>query len=105
MLEQLLRRNVKRFRGGLVFKAHRLLYHSTLGLRVKKKVTCSRVSRKSRVPKAKRERERERQRARERESEKDRERERQRARETERDREREKEKERARQTGSERDIG
>ena len=29
--------NVKRFRGGLVFKAHRLLYHSTLGLRVIKK--------------------------------------------------------------------
>ena len=32
---------VKRFRRGLVFKAHRLLYHSTLGLRVikeKKKV-------------------------------------------------------------------
>ena len=26
--------NVKRFRGGLVFKAHRLVYHSTLGLRV-----------------------------------------------------------------------
>jgi len=26
--------NVHRFRGGLVFKAHRLLYHSTLGLRV-----------------------------------------------------------------------
>jgi len=25
---------VQRFRGGLVFKAHRLLYHSTLGLRV-----------------------------------------------------------------------
>jgi len=25
---------VKRFRGGLVFKAHRLLYHSTLGSRV-----------------------------------------------------------------------
>jgi len=25
---------VKRFRGGLVFKAHRLVYHSTLGLRV-----------------------------------------------------------------------
>jgi len=24
--------NVERFRGGLVFKAHRLLYHSTLGL-------------------------------------------------------------------------
>ena len=27
-------RNVKRFRGGLVFKAHRRLYHSTLDLRV-----------------------------------------------------------------------
>ena len=26
--------NVKRFRGGLVFKAHRLLYHPTLSLRV-----------------------------------------------------------------------
>ena len=25
---------MKRFRGGLVFKAHRLLYQSTLGLRV-----------------------------------------------------------------------
>jgi len=35
--EQLLSRNVKRFRGGLVFKAHRLLYHSTLGLKVIKK--------------------------------------------------------------------
>jgi len=34
---QLLRRNVKRFRGGLVFKAHRLVYHSTLGLRLIKK--------------------------------------------------------------------
>jgi len=30
-------RNVQRFRGGLVFKAHRLLYHSTLGLRAIKK--------------------------------------------------------------------
>ena len=30
-------RNEKRFRGGLVFKAHRLLYHSTLGSRVIKK--------------------------------------------------------------------
>jgi len=29
--------NVQWFRGGLVFKAHRLLYHSTLGLRVIKK--------------------------------------------------------------------
>ena len=31
------RRNVKWFRGGLIFKAHRLLYHSTLGSRVTKK--------------------------------------------------------------------
>ena len=30
----LFRGNGKRFRGGLVFKAHRLVYHSTLGLRV-----------------------------------------------------------------------
>ena len=35
--DKLLRRNVKRFRGGLVFKAHRLWYHSTLGSRVMKK--------------------------------------------------------------------
>ena len=35
--EQLLHKNVQRFRGGLVFKAHRLLYHTTLGLRVIKK--------------------------------------------------------------------
>ena len=28
---------MKRFRGGLVFKAHRLVYHSTLGLRVIKR--------------------------------------------------------------------
>jgi len=28
---------LKRFRGGLVFKAHRLVYHSTLALRVIKK--------------------------------------------------------------------
>jgi len=35
--EQLLGRNVQWFRGGLVFKAHRLLYRSTLGLRVIKK--------------------------------------------------------------------
>jgi len=36
---------VKRFRGGLVFKAHRLLYHSTLGLRViKKKKGCGSTS-------------------------------------------------------------
>jgi len=38
----LLHRHVQRFRGGLVFKAHRLVYHSTLGLRVlKKKVGTS----------------------------------------------------------------
>ena len=35
-------RNVKRFRGGLVFKAHRLVYHTTLGLRVIKKKGCFR---------------------------------------------------------------
>ena len=40
-MEQLLRRNVKRFRGGLVLKAHRLVYHSTLGLSVIKKKTKS----------------------------------------------------------------
>ena len=43
--EQLLGRNVKRFRGGLVFKAHRILYHSTLGSTVikkkKKSHTCA----------------------------------------------------------------
>jgi len=33
---------VKRFRGGLVFKAHRLLYHSTLGLGVIKKKNLGR---------------------------------------------------------------
>jgi hypothetical protein len=32
-----LHRNVQRFRGRLVSEAHRRLYHSTLGLRVKKK--------------------------------------------------------------------
>ena len=31
----LLRSNEKRFRGGLVFKARRLLYHSTLGESIK----------------------------------------------------------------------
>ena len=30
-------RNVQRFRGGLAFKGQRLVYHSTLGWRVKKK--------------------------------------------------------------------
>ena len=33
-----IRRSVKRFPRGLIFKAHRLLYHSTLGLREVKKV-------------------------------------------------------------------
>ena len=32
-------RNVNRLRGGLVFKDHRLLYHSTLSLRVMKRKT------------------------------------------------------------------
>ena len=35
--EQLLSRNVERFQGGLVFKAHRSLYHSTLRSRITKK--------------------------------------------------------------------
>jgi hypothetical protein len=35
--EQLLYRNEQWFPGGLVFKAHRLVYHSTLGLGVMKK--------------------------------------------------------------------
>jgi len=34
---QLLRRNVKQFRGGLVLKAHRLVYYSTPDWRVIKK--------------------------------------------------------------------
>ena len=34
---ELINRIVQRFRGGLVFKAHRLFYDSTLGLRVIKK--------------------------------------------------------------------
>ena len=35
--EQPLRRNVQRFKAGLVFEAHRLVYHSTLCRRVTKK--------------------------------------------------------------------
>ena len=35
--EQLPRKNVKRFRGGLGLEVHRLVYHSTLGWRVIKK--------------------------------------------------------------------
>ena len=41
--EQLLRMIMERFREGLVFKAHGLVYHSTLGSRVikeKKKSSC-----------------------------------------------------------------
>jgi len=34
---ELISRNVKRFRGGLVFKAHRLVHHSIPGLRAIKK--------------------------------------------------------------------
>ena len=34
---------MKRFRGGLLFQAHRLLYHSTLGLRVIKKKRRRRI--------------------------------------------------------------
>ena len=40
---QLLRRNVKQFRGGLVFKAHRRVYHSTLGSSILEKVKNSRA--------------------------------------------------------------
>jgi len=42
---QLLYKNVQRFRGGLVFKAHRRLYHSTLGLRVIQKTEKVQASR------------------------------------------------------------
>ena len=46
MDEQPPRRTVKRFRGGLVFEAHGLLYHSTLSSRVikKKKKKMNKVS-------------------------------------------------------------
>ena len=47
---RLLRRNVNRFRGGLVFKAHRLVYHSTLGLRVMKKKEEAVCARRSYAP-------------------------------------------------------
>jgi len=50
--------NVQRFRGGLVFKAHRPLFHSTLGLRVMNKkrkehlkpLPAENSQRKARVP-------------------------------------------------------
>jgi hypothetical protein len=38
---------VERFRGGLVFEAHRLLYHSTLGSRVIKKKKKKRKTKKT----------------------------------------------------------
>ena len=38
-------RNVQRFRDGLALKAHRLLYHSTLGLRVIQRESAHRVAR------------------------------------------------------------
>jgi len=42
VVAQLLHRNVQRFRGGLVFKAHGRLNRSTLGLReIKKKKKCA----------------------------------------------------------------
>jgi len=49
---QLLRRNVKRFRGGLAFEAGRLLYHSPLVLRViqQKKKMDARVGIQRRAP-------------------------------------------------------
>jgi len=40
---QILSGNVNRFQGGLVFKAHRLVHHSTLGVRVIKKEEDPRV--------------------------------------------------------------
>ena len=43
-------RFVKWFRGGLVFKAHRLVYHSTLGWRVIKKKKKVEVLRDGREP-------------------------------------------------------
>ena len=48
-VKALIRRNVKRFRGGLLFKARRLVYHSTLGLRVIKKREEGRHSSSSRA--------------------------------------------------------
>ena len=46
--EQLLRRNVKRFRGELVFKAYRPLYHSTLGsMVIKRSLGCCQTRRRA----------------------------------------------------------
>ena len=43
----LLRRSVKRFRAGLVFKADRLVYHSTQGSSLMKKYPCTRQDKKA----------------------------------------------------------
>ena len=50
-------RTVQRFRDGLAFKARRLLYHSTLGLRVikKKDALFAQVERQRHLPFGKRE--------------------------------------------------
>jgi len=49
--EQLLSRNAERFRGGLVFKARRLLFHSTLGSRgIQKKKRRAESSADQNVP-------------------------------------------------------
>ena len=45
--EQLLSRNVERFRGGLVSKAHRLLCHSTVGSKAIKKKKKKKKKKKS----------------------------------------------------------
>ena len=46
---QLFQKKLQRFRGGLVFKAHRLLYHSTLGSRVIKKKEMKNLDPESRL--------------------------------------------------------
>ena len=48
--EQLLRRTVKRFQGGLVARAHILLYHSTLGSRGMREEKTNLGGEKSRGP-------------------------------------------------------
>ena len=47
---QLLRRNVKRSRGGLVFKAHRLVFHSTPGSKVIKRYWCFKAQQTAPAP-------------------------------------------------------
>ena len=53
-IQEVLRRNVKRFRGGLVLKAHRLVYHSRLSSRVKKKKKQKKKEKQGRAPPPKR---------------------------------------------------